>query len=298
MTETEHKAVEVAGVSFAEFLVGTPLLTPRVVELIVQFDSAHSSTVSVFTPAIQLHCPSAHTCGGTRFFDAQDLSIYNFKKNAAYDHFVYYKCRNCQKTMKSFALRFSFGDSSKRATITKLGEQPAYGEPRPNAIKDVLDDEIEYFDRAYRSENAGLGIGAFAYYRRFVESHKDKIIAAIRKVALSQGAKPEVFESLDRASKTNSFENAVAIVKDGIPDSLRYQGGHNPLTLLHTALSVGLHSDDDVECLELAKDIRLVLTDLAERTTAALKNDDDLGKAVKRLLEKGARRSPKPSEQP
>lgn len=173
----------------------------------------------------------------------------------------------------------------------KLGECPAYGDPRPNLIKDVLDDEIEFFDRGYRSETAGLGIGAFAYYRRFVESHKNKIIAEIRKVAVAQGAKQDVIETLDKAAKMNSFENAVKTVKDAIPDSLRHSGGHNPLTLLHDALSAGLHNEDDEQCLELAKDIRLLLTDLAERTTQALKNNSELGQAVNRLLKRATARA-------
>ncbi|HEY0943015.1 MAG TPA: hypothetical protein VGE08_23215 [Steroidobacter sp.] len=177
------------------------------------------------------------------------------------------------------------------AEIMKIGEVPAFGEPRPNAVKDVLDDEIKFFERGYHAETAGLGIGAFAYYRRFVESHKDKIIAEIRKVAVAQGAKQDVLDTLDKAAKMISFENAVKTVKDAIPDSLRHSGGHNPLTLLHDALSAGLHNEDDEQCLELAKDIRLLLTDLAERTTQALKNNSELSQAVNRLLRKATARA-------
>jgi hypothetical protein len=83
----------------------------------------------------------------------------------------------------------------------------------------------------------------------------------------------------------------VKAVKDAIPDSLRHSGGHNPLTLLHDALSAGLHSEDDEQCLELAKDIRLLLTDLAERTTQALKNNSELNQAVNRLLKKATDRA-------
>jgi hypothetical protein len=137
----------------------------------------------------------------------------------------------------------------------------------------------------------GLGIGAFAYYRRFVESHKDKIIAEIRKVAVAQGAKQDVLDTLDRAAKMNSFDSAVKTVQDAIPDSLRHSGGHNPLTLLHAALSAGLHNEDDEQCLELAKDVRLLLTDLAGRTTQALKNDSELGQAVNRLLQNASART-------
>ncbi len=56
---------------------------------------------------------------------------------------------------------------------------------------------------------------------------------------VAQGAKQDVLDTLDKAAKMISFENAVKTVKDAIPDSLRHSGGHNPLTLLHDALSAG-----------------------------------------------------------
>jgi hypothetical protein len=34
-----------------------------------------------------------------------------------------------------------------------------------------------------RAENQGMGIGAFAYYRRVVENQKNRIIAEIKRVA-------------------------------------------------------------------------------------------------------------------
>jgi hypothetical protein len=149
-------------------------------------------------------------------------------------------------------------------------------------VAEVLEDEIEFFDRAYRSEKDGLGIGAFAYYRRFVESHKNKIIAEIRKVAVAQNLAPGLIEGLDRALSKRKFTAAVDEIKDAIPDSVKING-FNPLTLLHNALSSGLHTDDDVECLEIAKDIRTVLTGLAELTSELLRNETALKDAATRL---------------
>jgi hypothetical protein len=60
--------------------------------------------------------------------------------------------------------------------------------------------------------------------------------------------------------------------------------GHNPLTLLHSALSKGLHAKTDEECLELAHDVRIVLTELAERLGQALKDEAELNTAVSRLI--------------
>jgi hypothetical protein len=47
------------------------------------------------------------------------------------------------------------------------------------------------------------------------------------------------------------------MVKHGIPQA-RLINGHNPLTLLHNALSAGLHEQSDETCLELAQAVRVV----------------------------------------
>jgi hypothetical protein len=89
------------------------------------------------------------------------------------------------------------------------------------------------------------------------------------------------------------FSKSIDLVKNAIPPSLLIQGHHNPLTLLHSALSKGLHAESDESCLELAQSIRLVLAELAERLSTALKADAELNAAVSRLLRNDA---PEPSK--
>lgn len=86
-----------------------------------------------------------------------------------------------------------------------------------------------------------------------------------------------------RAEKETQFKTAIEQIKDGIPAGLMING-HNPLTLLHTALSQGLHGQTDNECLQLAQEIRLVLTELAERISQAVKEQRELNDAVSRLM--------------
>ena len=171
--------------------------------------------------------------------------------------------------------------------MVKVGEAPRFGEPRPNVVVDVLNDEIKFFEYGYRAETDGLGIGAFAYYRRFVESHKNKILAEIKKVAVAQNLPDSIISALNRALERREFKAAVDEIKDAIPDSLKINGA-NPLTLLHNALSGGLHSDDDVDCLQIAQDIRTVLTAMASRTTELLKSEAGLKDAVTRLNQRNS----------
>ncbi len=60
--------------------------------------------------------------------------------------------------------------------------------------------------------------------------------------------------------------------------------GHNPLQLLHSALSEGLHGRSDAHCLDLAGSIRVVLAELSERLTLALKDEAELNRALSHLL--------------
>jgi hypothetical protein len=81
------------------------------------------------------------------------------------------------------------------------------------------------------------------------------------------------------------FSKSIAMVKDVLPQSLLISG-QNPLTLLHSALSKGLHDPEmtDEHCLALAQSIRVILADLAERAAEALKSDDEIQAALSVLL--------------
>lgn len=89
-------------------------------------------------------------------------------------------------------------------------------------------------------------------------------------------------ESLERAKAEHQFSSAMSSVKNAIPQALLIKD-QNPLTLLHSALSDGLHAQTDEVCLELAHDVRVILAELAERIGQALKDEDELSAAVARL---------------
>jgi len=141
------------------------------------------------------------------------------------------------------------------------------------------------FLKGRRSENQGLGIAAFAYYRRVIEGQKDRIFDEIIKVCRRLSVDKSAIDELIAAKNEPQFSKAVEAVKHGIPQALLING-HNPLTLLHSALSEGLHAQTDEECLEIATSIRIVMAELAERMGQALKDEAELSTAVSRLLTK------------
>jgi len=119
-------------------------------------------------------------------------------------------------------------------------------------------------------------------HRRVVENQKGRIIQEIRKVAERLGSSKEILKALDHAYEETQFSRAVDDVRAAIPQVLLING-QNPLTLLHKALSQGIHAKTDEECLSLAQDIRIVLTELAERAALALKDEAGLKESVHRL---------------
>jgi hypothetical protein len=237
-------------------------------------------------PEIQLHCPS-DACNGERFFradeDGNELTIRGPNWNFEY---VKYKCANCQKQEKTFSLAIMIQALDQQQPIAahcyKFGELPAYGPPTPSRLISLLGPGRELFLKGRRCEIQGLGIGAFVYYRRVVEDQKSRILAEIIKVAQTISAPQETIAALQAAQAEHQFSKAMDDVKDAIPQRLLING-QNPLSLLHAALSRGLHNHTDETCLELATDIRVILAELAELLSHALKDERELREAVGRL---------------
>ncbi len=232
-------------------------------------------------PELHLHCDT-DTCNGIRFFEPLDTEHLQQKKKS--EHFVTYQCRNCKRTEKTYTFWAYLSDDGINGYVFKFGENPTFGPPTPARVITLIGAERDYYLKGRRSENQGLGIAAFAYYRRVIENQKDKILNEIIRVSKKLGAEQEVLDDLEKAKTEIQFSKAVSEIKHGIPQTLLING-HNPLTLLHSALSEGLHAQTDEQCLELATSIRVVLTDLVERIANALKDENELNTAINRLLQ-------------
>lgn len=273
----EAKPAEERLRTFAQFLETCPPDVGKEVSDLVILTHAGTSAERLYlnTPDLDLHCD---ICGGVRRFHTEANP---FISGGVEYETIAYQCRNCRRTMKTFSLVLQDGRKSK--LVQKLGEHPPFGPPtHPRVIK-LIGPDRDLFLQGRRAELRGFGIGAFAYYRRVVEEQKGRIIEEIGKVAAKLGTSEETMRLFTEAGSETQFSSAIERIKTAIPQSLLIDG-HNPLTLLHSALSEGLHAQTDEECLELATSIRVVLTELAERISAALKEEAELKSAVNRLL--------------
>lgn len=232
-------------------------------------------------PDLTLFCPD-ELCGRGQTFTCTDRQSFLLHEN---DYILHYTCRNCEHTAKKFAISLVefLGGSSGDARLVKMGEEAAFGPPLPARLQRLVQHDRDLLVKGYQAEIHGQGIGAFAYYRRVVEDGKDRLIDEIIKVCKKIPGADKFITGLEEAKKQTQFTKAVEQIADAIPDALRIDG-HNPLTLLHQAISKSLHSDSDNECLEAAGAIRIVLTEFADRLSQLLKDQAELTEAIKKLF--------------
>lgn len=281
---TDEVKEEIQYQIIAEFLESTP---PNQIIHISDL-SEWQKTGNIFynimrTPEIQLHCDHEN-CNGIRFFrcvSGQGETL----KNDSYEFFyITYRCSNCQKNQKTFSLAAKVDSNGKsQGECYKFGELPPYGPPvSPKLIKLIGPDRDEFL-KGRRCENQGLGVGAFIYYRRVVENQKNRIIGEIIKVSEKIAAPVEKLDKLRDSLTETQFSKALDMAKDALPESLLING-HSPIFLLHRALSEGVHTLTDEQCLELAGSVRIVLGELSERLSQALKDEAELTKALSTLM--------------
>ncbi|MFO0806736.1 MAG: hypothetical protein U0791_26825 [Gemmataceae bacterium] len=267
-----------------DFLVNYPPGTRASVECALE-----PSDRKVTAPEIRLFCDGTCCelayCKGT----VKDWRKYLFPSSMPdneTDALLYYDCAKCNTGIKTYAVRI-YGDASqlhlRYVEAVKLGEWPRFSFDTPARVCGLIGPDRDLFFKGRQAECDGLGVGAFAYYRRIVEDQKNRLLREIVTVAQRTGAPADSIAKLQAAIAETQFSKAVHMVKDAVPQSLLIKG-HNPLTLLHGALSRDLHSATDEDCLSAASSIRLVLFELAERLAAALKDKRELDEALTRLL--------------
>ena len=266
-------------ISFKQFLESVP---PGKEVLVKDFVERSGGSLRTAVPQLNLYCTSEE-CQGVRFFGATDHVWLN--ANEYNDRYLTYVCRNCGNISKTYSLGSQKNAESDVWLVRKYGEEPVFGPPIPSQAFKLIGGDRELFLMGRRSEIQGMGIGAFVYYRRIIESQKARIFDELIRVISKISPGDAVIADLEAAKGETQFTKAVDLIKHALPQSLHING-YNPLTLLHSALSEGVHAHNDQECLELASSVRAVLFEFAERLSQALKEEAELNAAVNKLANK------------
>lgn len=285
-TTTAEPTEKPEPITFASFLEEVPPSQERqIVDLCQVARNPGGVSYEFRSPELVLHCTHPD-CNGQRFFRLNSKSTSYLNPARKTFTFFHYACANCRSVLKTFALvaRASAQNDGAGGCL-KLGEFPDYGPPTSSKLISLIGPDRELFLKGRRSEIRGLGIGAYSYYRRVVENQKNRILDAIIEATKKVAADAAVLAELTKAKEEVQFTRAIDSIKAGLPDGLLISG-RNPLTLLHAALSDGLHDQSDETCLDMAHDIRTVLAALSERLDRILEEQDEIAASIKRLSER------------
>ncbi len=281
--------------TFGDFLIHCP---PNRELFVSEFWQGEANK-AMRQPELLMHC-GHEKCGGIRTFKCVDgRSVYHGSPQYI---FVLYRCANCEFTFKSYAIVYHDLSPKGVAKIKKLGENPAFGPPLPSKVISLIGPDRDLFFKGRSCENQSLGIAASAYYRRVIENQKARIIDEIIRVAKLDGNKAGEIQQLEAARREHQFSNVMKMLSDVFPPTLLIKG-QNPLHLLYGVLSQGVHQDTDEECLEIAHSIRIILTELAEKISQAIKDEKEINDALAALTrkisgQKASKKSSSPSEGP
>lgn len=282
LTKPENE--DLPEVSFSEFLrTAPPFVSHRIKDLLLV--DRRLGSYELRRPDVLLYC-NFKNCQGERNFSCESCDSacnQTDTKHESKNYFLIYRCRNCCITKKRYSIFCTWptGEASPCFAV-KYGELPQLNKAIPEKLEALTGGDLELFRKGLKCESDGNGIAAFSYYRRVVENARDRIIDEIVKACRSTGESEELIKKIESQKGKFQFKNSVDSIKDLIPRSF-YIEGHNPLTALHGALSSHIHERNDVECLQLAEAVRLVLSSLVERVEDLKKDHSAIKKAIGNL---------------
>ena len=159
---------------FSQFLESTPPSRTVVVADVwsVYRNELGASWLGLSKPKIDLFCED-EKCKGIRVFRTFHHSDKPITNEFTYEH-VTYKCSNCMKTEKTYFIALKIDEKKKgeNGYAYKFGEMPPFGPRTPSKLIGLIGPDREEFLKGRDCESQGLGIGAYAYYRRVVENQK------------------------------------------------------------------------------------------------------------------------------
>lgn len=171
-------------------------------------------------------------------------------------------------------------------TMYKVGQYPEWEIKMDKNLEKTLGKHAPTFRKGLVCESQGYGIGAFSYYRRMTEEIIDELLDSIVDL-IDEERKEEYKTALEKTKTTRVTQEKIDLVKDLLPNILKPQG-MNPLGVLHSELSEGLHAATDEACLENANHIKNILTFLINQIIQSKESAKAFTSSMKSLLDKKA----------
>ena len=232
-------------------------------------------------PAIHMHC---ELCKSGQTFNMINEYHENYEQGAILSEGkivrACYRCTACNSYLRTFYLRFD----EKREFVVKVGQFPPWNITPDAKTESMLGVHAEYYKKGLVCESQGYGIGSFAYYRRIVEEIIDTLLGEITDLLVGQ-EREKYLVALEESKKTTIAQEKIALVKDLLPPILR-PNGMNPLAILHSILSEGIHTRSDEKCMEDSMAVREALVFLVNQVAASKTASKTFTTQMRKLLEK------------
>lgn len=195
-----------------------------------------------------------------------------------------YNCSACGCFSRQFYIYFN----DEGTTIHKVGQYPAWEVKMDKELKKALGKHSSLYQKGLVCESQGYGIAAFSYYRRITEDIIDELLDSIKELVDDANIN-KYSEALSKVKATRVTQEKINLIKDLLPPILK-PNGNNPLGILHSELSAGLHSESDEVCLEIAGHIKNILVFLINQVIQAKNASKLFTDSMKSILEKKSKK--------
>ena len=200
-----------------------------------------------------------------------------------------YRCQGCAKFHRTFFIKTEKKDT--KSYMYKCGQYPGWEINSDKNITKLLGEYAGLYKKGLVCESQGYGIGAFSYYRRIVELIIQKLLDDIPEL-MSGEELNKYSEALSQTKKTIVASDKIELVKDLLPSILR-PNDTNPLSLLHSVLSEGLHELSEDECLKNASACGEILVFLVEQIELSKESSKKFTDSMTKILEKKSKQKAK-----
>jgi len=190
-----------------------------------------------------------------------------------------YLCRNCGTRLHKYYFYWHMDNGI--GEFLKIGQWPSIDESIQTNLAGRLDaEDLDFYKKALRLRNHGLGVAALAYLRRVVENRINDILDVLAEAAREHDFAAEELKTIEATKVSHRFDDKITYAAKLLPSHLRPKGQPNPIDKLHELTSEGLHSKSETECLEIFDSVKNVFEYVFGKLTVQI---DDAREFLKSL---------------
>jgi hypothetical protein len=195
-----------------------------------------------------------------------------------------YRCRNCAGRIVRYY--FYWGAANGVGEFLKVGQWPSIDESVQTDLAERLDaEDLDFYRKALRLRNHGLGVAALAYLRRVVENRINDILDVLADAAREHESAAEELKTIEAIKAGRRFDDKISYAAKLLPNHLRPKGQPNPIDKLHELTSEGLHSKSEDDCLAIFDAVKNVFEYVFGKLTVQIDDARDFVKSLQQLAE-------------